>query len=148
MPSKRSTNAPLGRLRELQVDDVKSAKTAADLELKIRVAEKQLVKLRKSITAQRDKVDATLRKARHAHALEARELWQQQFVPELIGILDRLIELREIYRKLKSNGVLNPKFPPGIERALGKNDLWLKRRKAEWFPDEANDRRSIACLRR
>jgi hypothetical protein len=49
--------------------------------------------------------------------------------------MDRLLELREIYRRLKADGILNPKFPPGLERALGKNDLWLKGRKAEWFGD-------------
>jgi len=57
--------------------------------------------------------------------------------------MDRLLELRVIHRRLKAGGILSPKFPPGLERALGKNDLWLKRRKAEWFGDSTS--RYVEC---
>lgn len=125
-------------LSETAVDDVESAEIAADLELEIEVANRQLDKLRQTIAVQRTAVNDAMQSAKMAYQTEARELWRDEFVPQIVEIYDRLMELRNVYKYLKQRCLhgLNPTFPSGFDRAIGKNELWLKKRKAEWLADE------------
>lgn len=90
-------------------------------------------KLNEVIENQRTTTDEAFRVAKRVYAREARKVWVDHYIPELVAHMDRLLEIKDIYRKLKGSEPLNPSYPYPLEAALGKNDLWLKKRKEEWF---------------
>lgn len=121
------------QLTDLQVEDAESADKAVKLDRQIEQLPLKAARMVEAVEFQRQQVEAEFKRAQREYQLEAKRVWKDVFVPELVELVERLSEIREIYRQLKRNGggLLKPVFPSAIYGALG-NSLWLKRRKEEW----------------
>lgn len=128
-------------LDEFHVDDSDSAEDAAKLGQQIDLLTRKAGNLRAVIETQRENVQQELARAKRVFHSAAKQTWVDEYIPEIVSLIDRLLELQNVYAKLKRSGggVLNPPYPHALTRALGKNDVWLKKRKEEWFADTGGE---------